>query len=137
MTRDQERGRIVLLVHFALLLMLSLSAIGSYVFFRGTGKLPSQAFRTVLEIALLVWIYRGSNIARVIAIILLGLSGGGALIAFAFVDGNVFGIIMMGAMATVFLSFAGVLLVSPNVAAFLEYQRNRFAASAELSATDD
>ena len=100
-----------------------LIVITLYVSTRGLDHLPIRIGRFALTATLFLWLYRGSNVARAICIVLFGITGVLATPAlFEDIDLIVRG--YMGSMAVAHLSFAVVLMASPSVSSFLEYQRN-------------
>ncbi len=107
----------------ATVLAISLLTITLYVSSRGIEHLPIRVPRFALTVALCLWLYRGSNFARVICILLFGEAGIMGVEGAMQSDGNVMALVMLGGMAISYLSCAIVLIASPAVSAFLEYQR--------------
>jgi peptidoglycan/LPS O-acetylase OafA/YrhL len=117
-----RNGRTIVLVFIILILLVSVGVIGLYVSAFGTTRLPAQIVRFLLTAALCFWLYQGSMAAKWIMVILLGLGG---LLALANVSSDNPVAFAFGAgLATVYLSFAVVMVASSSVNAFLAHQRS-------------
>lgn len=123
MTDEEKRGRRILLSYSALILLTSASIIFLYVSQRGQERLPAQVVRFLLTVGLCWWLYQGSILAKWIMVVLM--SAGGVLALMALFANSILVVAFSGGMAVLYLTFVVVLLTSPNVAAFLAYQRNR------------
>ncbi len=124
MTEQQHKGRTPLLCYSAAILAISVTTISTYVAVRGTGNLPRQFTRFVLTAALLLWLYRGSKVARIISIVLYSVGGLFAAGTLLISNGSL-GYLLMEFMAFTYISFAGLLFASLSMNDFLTYQRQR------------
>lgn len=118
---SQRTGRALLFTCIGLTLVLSVGVIVFYLANRGTDRLPAQLVRLALTGVLCFFLYRGSEIARWLSVVLFTL--GGALAAPGLLQESVPGMIVTGVMAAVYLAVAGVLLWSRRVHAFMDHQR--------------
>lgn len=123
LTKKQRAGRAILVALIASSLAISLGIITLYVSMRGFEHLPIRVGRFAFTSLLLLWLYRGSNVARGICIVLFGFSGFMATEAGMNGGEELTTIALMGGMGLFYLTFAVVLISSPSVSEFLAYQR--------------
>lgn len=126
MNDDMRRGRFLVVFYSLLMLFISVYVIVTYVTLKGTDRLPTQVIRFLLTAALCFWLYRGNRLVKWTMVVCLGLGGSGALIHLIQNPWSVFSVI--ASLAVVYLLFAGLLVFSPKVNAFLAYQRGDFDA---------
>jgi hypothetical protein len=119
------RGGEIVRWYSVLILFTSAAVTGLYVASAGTSRLPQQAVRFALTALLLAWLWRGSDVARWILIVLLGLGG---LFSLPLVLRGGDAAILGGWLAALYLSFVGFLIGSSHVAAFLASQRGEAVA---------
>lgn len=122
MNNEIKKGRKILLIIALLIILIELLVIVLYIIIVGPNRLPQQVLRLSLTGILLFFLYRGSNLARVVAIVLFTI--GGILV---FISGLVLStttidylMILTGA---VYLGSALCLLISHPVRVFLKSQR--------------
>jgi hypothetical protein len=128
MSGEQETGRLIVLVHIALVVGISIGLIAWSLAVRAPERLPAQIVRFALTVALCFWLYWGSARAKSIAFVLCGLTGLGSVLALVGTIRTGAGPVqfsIFGAMAAVYLSFAFVLIASPSVEAFFDYHASR------------
>jgi hypothetical protein len=70
-----EKAKLDLILIAVVYIFISLASTGLYHFTLGTGKLPSQMVRLLIEVLLLVSLYRERQWARWILIVLSALGG--------------------------------------------------------------
>ncbi|MCX7749689.1 MAG: hypothetical protein N2645_22785 [Clostridia bacterium] len=119
------RGKLLLITFIGIFVLLELFATYSRFAIRGTDALFSSAIRISLTALLMYKTYRGNRGARVITVILLGLS---ILFSLAFWDVvfNNFNLASMFTLAVLIYygAFIFLLTLSPSVKEFLLIQRN-------------
>jgi len=119
-------GRWLVVGIVATVLLIEAIVISFYVSQRGTDRLDRQVGRFLVAVALGVWLYRGSGIARYLLSVCLLLGG---LLGYRYIDWSNPQSVGVGvAMSAVFLTLAGVLMWSRSVHAFLTHQRDRLSA---------
>jgi hypothetical protein len=121
MTPDERQGRRTVIAIAAATLIISAITIGTYVVVKGPDRLPSQVVRFVLTVGLMLWLYRGSAVAKWIVIVLFGMAGLFGLLAF--VAGNRLAATVGAKIGALYLALITPLLTSPAVDAFLRSQR--------------
>ena len=133
MNEQVRQGRIIVLVIILGTILMSLAIIGYYNAVVGPGKLPQQTVRFVLTLLLMFFLYKGHVLARLIAVILFGLTGLlGILAGVGGGSGNPLVILL----SVVCGMSALVLLTSSSVRAFLDAQNERQVVSAAAVDTD-
>jgi hypothetical protein len=120
---EVRSGRRIMLVYLGLVLALSVATITLYVARKGPAALPPRVLRFGLTVGLCVWLYSGSNAAKWISVVLFG-AGGAAAFAMP-LQWSLPALAYVGFMASLYLSFAWMLVFSPEVNAFLAQQRAR------------
>jgi hypothetical protein len=117
MTLQQGQGRAILVANIVVVLSISVTTTALYASERGTDRLPAQSVRFVLMAVLLAFVYRGSESAKWLTVVLSGLGGLLAAMnvakAFPRID------YLSAAMASLYLTFAVMLVASRRVNAFL------------------
>lgn len=122
MTKTQQRGRAILTTHITIVFTMVAVVIPFYLATRSADFLPSLGLRFALAGGVLAWLYRGSEVARWICIVLFGL--GCARSSIAMLGGGDLALIAVnGVVAASYLSFTVVLIASPAVREFLKHQR--------------
>ena len=124
-TPDVARGRAILLTLIVALLGASALIIGIYLRSMpatlnspaGQSAIATRAIRFLLTVVLMVALYRGSVIAKWIAVALFGLS------LLIMIPATILAP-MMAPLTLLYAAFVSVLLVSRDVDAFLEDQRS-------------
>jgi len=118
-----QKGRLIVIGIIVTTLVTDAAIILFSLAIEGTDPLATQIVRFVLT-SLLMWgLYRGSGVARWIAIVLFGLAG---LLGLSSVLQNelVAGVVGV-TIGIVLLTIAGILLASKDVKAFREQQQKR------------
>lgn len=129
-----EVGRRRLLKYMASWFAVSLGVFVTYLQVVGTDRLPQQIVRFILTVLLFWWVYRGSNVARWICIVLFW--AGGALMAM--LVPSMFRLDALRGVSTLFdalvmLLLARTLIWSPEVKLFLAAQRGDRVEVARMS----
>lgn len=120
-----RKGRRILLTYITLLLLASASVTTLHVLTVGPGRLMPQVARFGMTAALCAWLYGGSSTARWITIALFTFAGTLA-VGLSIPSRPPF--MMIGiAVGILYLAFAGTLLWSTHVGAFLEHQQRQSA----------
>jgi hypothetical protein len=113
--------------------LITVSVIYSYCVTIGTDRLPQQVIRLCLTVLLLLWLYRGSNIARWICILLYWPGGTvmACLVAPAFRMGTLRGVsVLLDALTMLF--FVRTLIWSRDVKLYLALRRGDRTAVRKL-----
>jgi len=115
-----DRGRNIILLNIGLALVATVAMISVHIFAQTGEPFYQHAVRFILTAALCAWLYRGSPVARWIAIVFFGAAGllglinllSGGLAAF-----------VMAVCSAAYLSLAVVSLASSEAKLFLQRQR--------------
>lgn len=126
MSESVRQGCRIVIGYIAAILAMDLGVTAVYLVVIGSQKLPTQVARFVITAALCFWLYRGSTIAKWIIIVLLG-SAGMLGLFLALTTASAIAMLLGLSLAAVCLSFAGALLASRSVQAFLAHQRGSSA----------
>jgi len=122
-TADVKLGQTIVVLIIVTTIFLSLATIGLYYAFSGPAKLPQQTVRLILTLVLLFFLYRGSDVARAIAVVLFG---AGALLGIvggvSSLSTNSFAILLI-LMGGAYAAASIALIASKSVNAFLKAQR--------------
>jgi peptidoglycan/LPS O-acetylase OafA/YrhL len=125
MTQKARRGKIILLVYIALVLLTSAGLVALYVFSKGKEQAPARVARLALTALLCFYLFKGSKVAKFLSVVLFTL--GGALALPLVLQGTLPAVAGGGGLAALYLSFASVLLWSESVNAFMSHQRGEVA----------
>lgn len=118
---DVAWGRKLLVNSMVKVLLMSALVIYFYVSLHGLGTLPPRIVRFVLTLLLMIWLYRGSSVAKWLCIVLYGIAGIMMLVRMPL--DNLWACLILGSMSFVFLEMTYRLLCSRDVKGFLRFQR--------------
>jgi hypothetical protein len=116
----RNRGRDILLLNIGLVLVATMAMIAVHVFAETGEPFYQHAVRLILTVGLCAWLYRGSPVARWIAIVVFG--GAGLLGLINFLSGS-FAAFVMAVCSVAYLSLAIVSAASSETKVFLQQQR--------------
>ncbi|MBW3600236.1 MAG: hypothetical protein KY475_23565 [Planctomycetes bacterium] len=118
-----QAGRTIVLVYIVLVLLISAATITLYVASKGPAALPPRIFRLILTVGLCLWLYSGAAAAKWLCVVLFSYAG---IVAFLTPIGwSLPALTYIGIMSSVYVSFAWMLAISPDVDAFLKHQREQ------------
>ncbi len=126
--RSVTIGRIVVVTVIVIVVGISVMTILLYNLLLGNQKLPTQVIRLALTIGLAVALYRGHLWARNLMVFLFGIASVVMLVMlpklfYLYGEPVIFGFVVATTIGYALSAIA--LTVVPDVAVFLEHQRNR------------